>query len=93
MLLWAQRETPKILVRSLFLGFIGWNLCFAPQIAVVFVMSVVAVISASSAINPFLSGCLSCLRHFRDSCRFREKHRIAKHRFDKLSQRMTEKGG
>ena len=31
-------------------------------------------------------GCLSCLRHFRhfrDSRRFREKHRIAKHRFGK----------
>ena len=52
----------------------------------VFVISVLSVISANPAINPLACGCLSRLRHFRrprDSRRSREKHRIAKHRFGK----------
>ena len=56
------------------------ELCFAPWTLVVFVISVLAVMSANPAINPLACGCLSCLhhfRHFRDSRRFREKHRIA----------------
>ena len=40
----------------------------------VFVFSVLSVISANPAINPLACGCLSCLRHFRDSRRFHEKH-------------------
>ena len=59
------------------------KLCFAPWILVVFVISVLSVISANPAINSLACDCLSCLRHFRDSRRFREKHRIAKHRFGK----------
>ena len=50
----------------------------------VFVISVLSVISANPALNPLACGCLSCLRHFRhfrDSRRSREKHRIAKPRF------------
>ena len=46
----------------------------------VFVISVLSVISANPAIDPLACGCLSCLRHFRhfrDSRRFREKHRIS----------------
>ena len=39
--------------------------------------------SANLAINLLVGGCLSCLHHFRDSRRFRGKHRIAKHRFGK----------
>ena len=67
-------------------GFFGpdlGNLCFAPWILVVFVISVLSVISANPAINPLACGCPSCLRHFCDSRRFREKHRNAKHRFGK----------
>ena len=60
-------------------------LCFAPWVLAVFVISVLSVISANPAINPLACGCLSCLRHFRDSRRFFfcEKQRIAKHRFGK----------
>ena len=47
----------------------------------VFVISVLSVISVNPAINPLACGCLSCRRHFRDSRRSREKRRIAKHRF------------
>ena len=36
-----------------------------------------------SSNQPLACGRLSCLRYFRDSRRFREKHRIAKHRFGK----------
>ena len=58
------------------------NLCFAPRIPVVFIL-VVSVISANPAISALVCGCLSCLRRFHDSRRFREKHCIAKHRFGK----------
>ena len=56
---------------------------FRTWILVVFVIYVFSVISANPAINPLACGCLSCLRHFRDSRRFREKHRIEKPRFGK----------
>ena len=46
------------------------NLCFAPWIPVVFVISVVSVLSANPAINPLVCGCLSCLRRSRDSRHF-----------------------
>ena len=62
---------------------LGFGEPIAPWILVVFVIS---VLSADPAINPLACGCLSCLRHFRhfrDSHRFREKHRSAKHRFGK----------
>ena len=52
----------------------------------VFVISVLSVISANPAINPLACGCLSYLRHFchfRDSRRFREKRQIAKKRLGK----------
>ena len=49
----------------------------------VFVISVVSVISANLENRPLVCGCLNCHRRFRDSRRFREKRRIAKHRFGK----------
>ena len=52
----------------------------------VFVISVVSVISTCAALNPLVCGFLSCLRCFRDSHRFREAPRLqdtglANHRF------------
>ena len=41
------------------------------------------VIFAAPATDPLVCGSLSCLRHFRGFRRFREKNRIAKHRFSK----------
>ena len=49
------------------------SLGFAPQIPVVFVISVVSVIFATLALNPLVCGSLRCLRRFRDSGRFRER--------------------
>ena len=50
-----------------------------PQTRVVLFIVVVSVIS----LNPLVCGCLSCLRRFRDSRRFREGHQVANHRFGK----------
>ena len=44
-------------------------------------VSVVSAVSANPALNPLVRGCLNCLGHFRDSCRFRESDKVANHRF------------
>ena len=49
-----------------------------PGFPVVFVISVVSAISANPAVNPLVCGCLTCLRRFSDSRRFRQKHRFSK---------------
>ena len=78
--------TPKMLWTLLFRVFLNLGFgepMFAPWILVVFVISVLSVISENPVINLLACGCLSCLRHFRDSHRFREKYRIAQHKFGK----------
>ena len=51
-------------------------------------MSVLSVISVNPALNPLVCGCLNCLRHFHDSRRFCESHRVLRVRRSGIEWKM-----